>query len=301
MSLLEVAGEVRAAQQAGQPVLALESTIITHGLPQPLNLELAQAAEDEARASGAVPATIAVLDGRLRVGLGPGELERVARLGEGAAKCSRRDIPILVATGGSGGTTVAATMAIAALAGIRVMATGGIGGVHRGAEDSLDISADLQELARTPVAVVCAGPKAILDLGRTLEYLETHGVPVIGHGCDELPAFWCRESGHSLVARLDSAQAIAEVLRSKWGLGLGGGVVIANPIPMEHALPGAVVAKAITAALAVAARQGVSGAQLTPCLLREVERSTGGASLAANRALLLNNVRLGAQVAKALA
>ncbi|MGM9486365.1 pseudouridine-5'-phosphate glycosidase [Ideonella sp. YS5] len=299
--LLDLHPDVARALGEGRPVVALESTIVSHGMPWPRNLETALAVEAEVRAHGAVPATIAVLDGRLKAGLAPGEIERIARAGPQMAKASRRDLPLLVSRGGSGATTVAGTMIVAALAGIRVFATGGIGGVHRGAETSFDISADLQELARTPVAVVCAGPKSILDLGLTLEYLETHGVPVLGYRTDRLPDFFSRESPFGVDARLDEPTDIARVMHAQWSLGLTGGLVIANPVPAEHAMPREVIDRAITQALADARAQGVAGKALTPFLLERINALTGGSSLAANIALVLNNARLAAQVASAYA
>lgn len=295
---LEVAPEVRAALAEGRPVVALESTIISHGLPAPRNLETARQLEAELRGGGAVPATVALMDGRIRVGLSAGELERLAGAEE-VAKVSRADLPAVLAAGATGATTVAATMICAELAGIRVFATGGIGGVHRGAAESFDVSADLQELARTPVAVVCAGAKAILDLPKTLEVLETLGVPVIGYGCDELPAFYSRESGLAVPLRRDSAAEIAAVMRAKWDLALGGGLVIANPIPSEQEIPAAEVAAWIDAALAEAGRQGVRAKEVTPFLLARLEALSGGASLEANVALVLNNARLAAAIATA--
>jgi pseudouridine-5'-phosphate glycosidase len=296
---LDVHPEVAAALAAGQAVVALESTIISHGMPYPQNVATALAVEAEVRAHGAVPATIAVIEGRLTAGLSPAQIEQLGRAGPAVAKVSRRDLALLVARRGTGATTVAATMIVAALAGIRVFATGGIGGVHRGAPTSFDISADLQELARTPVAVVCAGAKSILDLGLTLEYLETHGVPVIGHGTDTLPAFFCRDSGFAVDQRLDSAAEIAAVLNAQWSLGLGGGVVIANPIPAEHALPRAQVDAAIDRALAEAQAQHITGKAATPFLLQRVNQLTGGVSLAANIELVRHNARLAAAVAVA--
>lgn len=297
--LLDLQPEVAAALAAGRPVVALESTIISHGMPWPQNAETAQAVEAEVRAHGAVPATIAVLDGRLKAGLSASEIERLARSGQQMAKLSRRDLGLVVARGGSGATTVAATMIVAALAGIRVFATGGIGGVHRGAETSFDISADLQELARTPVAVVCAGAKSILDLRLTLEYLETHGVPVLGFRTSELPAFFCRESGLGVDARVESAQEIARAMQAQWALGLQGGLVIANPIPEAHALPRERVDQAIDEALADASAQGIAGKAVTPFLLARVNALTGGNSLASNIQLVLNNARLAAAIAAA--
>ena len=298
---LVLSTEVRDALDAGRPVLALESTIITHGMPWPRNLETARAAEAAVREAGAVPATVAVLDGRPTVGLTDPELEALAQGDGDMAKASRRDLPLLMARGGSAGTTVAATMILAHLAGIRVFATGGIGGVHRGAENSMDISADLQELARTPVAVVCAGPKSVLDIGLTLEYLETHGVPVIGFGTEELPAFYTRQCGFGVDARVDSATGVADVLRQQARLGYPGGTVIANPVPAEHALPQARVEAWVTDALGAAERAGVSGKAVTPFLLAHLEAMTGGDSLDTNVALMLGNARLGAEIAVALA
>ncbi len=299
--LLDVHPEVAAALAERRPVVALESTIISHGMPWPQNLETALAVEDEVRRHGAVPATIAVIDGRLQAGLTRAQIEQLGRGGTSVAKVSRRDLPYLVMRAATGATTVAATMIIAALASIRVFATGGIGGVHRGAETSFDISADLQELARTPVAVVCAGAKSILDLGLTLEYLETHGVPVIGYRTAELPAFFSRDSGFALDQRIDEPADIARLLHAKWTLGLAGGVVIANPIPPEHALPRERIDAAIAAALAEAKTQGVHGKAVTPFLLARVNELTGGHSLASNIQLVLNNARLAAAVATSFA
>ncbi|MPZ10643.1 MAG: pseudouridine-5-phosphate glycosidase [Kiloniellaceae bacterium] len=297
---LEVLPEVRDALTAGRPVVALESTIITHGMPAPRNLETARAVEAAVRAGGAVPATIALLDGSIRIGLAAGELERLAGERQ-VAKVSRADLPAVLAAGAPGSTTVAATMICAALAGIRVFATGGIGGVHRGAAQSFDVSADLQELARTPVAVVCAGAKAILDLPKTLEVLETLGVPVIGYRCDELPAFYSRASGLAVPLRRDSAAEIAAVMQAKWALGLGGGLVIGNPIPEAAEIPAEAIAAHIETALAEAAAEGVQAKAVTPFLLARLETLTGGASLEANVALVLNNARLAAAIASAFA
>ena len=301
MNILDLHPEVAAALTSGSPVVALESTIISHGMPWPQNADTALAVEAEVRAHGAVPATIAILDGRLKAGLTRDEIERLARSGPDAAKVSRRDLPIVVAGGGTGATTVAATMIIAAMAGIRVFATGGIGGVHRGAETSLDISADLQELARSPVAVVCAGAKAILDIRLTLEYLETHGVPVIGYRTDSLPGFYCRDSGFGVDVRLDEPGDIARVMKAKRDLGLAGGLVIANPIPAEYGLPRESVDSAIEQALADARAQGITGKAVTPFLLARVNALTRGDSLAGNIQLVLNNARLAAAVAVAYA
>ena len=298
-ALVHIHDEVSAALRQNRPVVALESTIIAHGMPWPRNAETALEVESDIRAHGAIPATIAVLDGRLTVGLARDELERIGRGGASIAKVSRRDLPILVARGGTGATTVAATMIIAALAGIRVFATGGIGGVHRGAETSFDISADLQELARTPVAVVCAGAKAVLDLRLTLEYLETHGVPVIGYRTDRFPAFWSRDSGLGVDVRLDEPAQIAGVIQAKWRLGLEGGVVVANPIPEEFELPRERVEQAIAQALEAARSQRIGGKALTPFLLARLNTLTGGDSLASNIGLVRSNARLAAQIAVA--
>lgn len=298
--LLDLHPEVAAARADGRPVVALESTLVSHGMPWPQNLETARALEDEVRAQGAVPATCAVLDGRLCAGLAPAQLEALARGGPALPKASRRDLPLLLARGASGATTVAATMMIAARAGIRVFATGGIGGVHRGAPASFDVSADLLELARTPVAVVCAGPKAILDLGLTLEVLETHGVPVIGVATDTLPAFWTRDSGFPVDARLDAPADIARAMQAQWHLG-GGGLLVTQPIAAEHALPRAQVEAAIAQALAVAQAQGLGGKALTPFLLARIATLTGGDSLRGNIALVRANARLAAAIACAWA
>lgn len=299
--LLDVHPEVAEALAAGAPVVALESTIISHGMPWPQNLETALRVEAEVRAHGAVPATIAVIEGRLQAGLTPAQIEQLGRGGQAVAKVSRRDLATLVMRRATGATTVAATMIVAALAGIRVFATGGIGGVHRGAETSFDISADLQELARTSVAVVCAGAKSILDLGLTLEYLETHGVPVLGYRTAELPAFFSRTSGFALDHRIDEADQIAALMHAKWTLGLTGGLVIANPIPEAFALARDVIDQAIHQALADARSQGVQGKAVTPFLLARVNELTGGRSLASNIELVLNNARLAAGVAGAYA
>lgn len=295
--LLDLHPDVAGALHAGQPVVALESTIISHGMPWPQNVETALAVEAEVRAHGAVPATVAVIEGRLKAGLTRAEIELLGRSGEAVAKVSRRDLPYLVMRGGLGATTVAATMIVAALAGIRVFATGGIGGVHRGAETSFDVSADLQELARTPVAVVCAGAKSILDLGLTLEYLETHGVPVIGYRSAALPAFFTQDSGFAVDHRIDEAADIARLMHAKWTLALGGGLVIANPIPAAHAMPRERIDAAIAQALADAEREGVRGKAATPFLLKRVNELTGGDSLASNIQLVLNNARLAAALA----
>jgi pseudouridine-5'-phosphate glycosidase len=298
---LDIAPDVAAALADGAPVVALESTIVAHGMPWPQNVETALAVEAEVRAHGAVPATIAIVGGRLKAGLSAAQIEHLGRTGPAVAKASRRDIALLVARGADGATTVAATMLVAHRAGIRVFATGGIGGVHRGAPQSFDISADLLELAHTPVAVVCAGAKSILDLGLTLEVLETHGVPVIGYRTDTLPAFYSRDSGFALAQRLDSAAEVAALMHAQWGLGLPAGIVVANPIPEAHALPAEVVERATEQALAEAAAQGIAGKAVTPFLLQRVNELTGGDSLASNVALVLNNARVAAAIAMAAA
>ena len=294
----EFSQEVAAALARGAPVLALESTIVAHGLPWPDNLEIGRELEAAARDAGAVPATIALFDGVARIGLSDAQLERLAREAHGFVKAGAADLPVILARGGNAATTVSATATLAARAGIRVFATGGIGGVHRG--DALDISSDLATLARTPIALVSAGAKAILDLPRTLEVLETLGVLVIGYRTDGFPAFYTRDSGLRLEHRCDTVDDLARVLEARWALDQGG-VLIANPIPEEAALPAAQIGTAIEDALALAARDGISGKALTPFLLSELARTTGGASVRANRALALNNVRVGAALAKACA
>ena len=298
--LLALAPEVAEALAAGRPVVALESTIITHGMPWPANVETARAVEATVRAHGAVPATIAVLGGKLRVGLPDAELEALAR-DRSVRKLSRRDLAAAIAQGWSGGTTVAATMLCAAWAGVRVFATGGIGGVHRGGHVTMDVSADLTELARTPVAVVCAGCKAILDIPRTLEVLETFGVPVVGYGCDEVPAFYTRGSGCPAPLRLDHPREVASLLDAQWSLGLRTGVLVTNPIPEAHAMDRAEIDGAITAALAEADAQGVTGKEVTPFLLARVAALTGERSLRSNIALVQDNARVAATIASAYA
>ncbi|APW42825.1 pseudouridine-5'-phosphate glycosidase [Rhodoferax saidenbachensis] len=297
---LDISAEVQQALQSGKPVVALESTIISHGMPYPQNVATAKQVEAEVRAHGAVPATIAIINGRLKAGLSDADIELLGRGGRDIVKVSRRDIPFIAAAGQSGATTVASTMIIAAMAGIRVFATGGIGGVHRNAQESFDVSADLQELAQTPVAVVCAGAKSILDLRLTLEYLETHGVPVVGYQTKSLPAFFTRDSAFSVDYRLDSAAEIAHVLHTKWALALRGGMVVANPIPEEYAMPRALIDGAIEQALQEAQAQGISGKESTPFLLARVYDITGGDSLAANIQLVLNNARLASAIGTAL-
>lgn len=297
---LRASAEVAAALASGKPVVALESTIITHGMPWPQNVETARRVEDEVRAQGAVPATMAVLDGVIRAGLEPAELEALGQA-RGVAKLSRADLAAYLATGGTGATTVAATMICARAARIAVFATGGIGGVHRGAEASFDISADLMELAQTPVTVVAAGAKAILDLPKTLEVLETQGVPVIAFGQDEFPAFWSRSSGLRAPLRMDDPAAIARAHRLRQALGLPGGQLVANPIPPEAEIPRDQILPVIETALADAARAGIAAKAVTPFLLQRIFELTQGRSLMANIALVLNNARLAARIAAALA
>ncbi len=292
--------EVTEARASGIPIVALESTIITHGMPFPQNVETARRVEDEVRAHGAVPATIAILDGQIHVGLTETQLDALGQA-KGVAKLSRADLAACLATGGTGATTVAATMICAHLAGIHVFATGGIGGVHRGAEASFDISADLRELAETPVTVVAAGAKAILDLPKTLEYLETLGVPVIAYGQDDFPAFWSRSSGLKAPLRMDSAGDIAAAHRMRAHLGLPGGQLVANPIPVNTEIPRAEIIPHIEAALAEAEAQGIAAKAVTPFLLQRIFELTEGRSLTANIALVLNNARLGAAIARELA
>ncbi|WP_165313908.1 pseudouridine-5'-phosphate glycosidase [Vibrio ziniensis] len=294
---LDIHPEVRAALDNNQPVVALESTIISHGMPYPQNVETALKVSNTVREAGATPATIAIINGRLKVGLTPEEIELLGKAGQSVTKVSRRDIPFIVASGKHGATTVAATMILADMAGVRVFATGGIGGVHRGAETTFDVSADLQELAQTNVAVVCAGAKSILDLGLTLEYLETHGVPVIGYQTESLPAFYTQSSDFNVDYRLDSADEIAAVLKAKQQLGLKGGSVIANPIPTEYAMPKDVIDSAIEQALREADEQGIHGKASTPFLLARVCELTGGDSLSSNIQLVLNNARLASAIA----
>ncbi|MCC6725072.1 MAG: pseudouridine-5'-phosphate glycosidase [Saprospiraceae bacterium] len=296
-SFLEISPSVKAALDGGQPIVALESTIISHGMPYPQNVETALLVEKTVRENGAVPATIAILDGKMKAGLSEAEIEYLGKTGRDVAKVSRRDLPFLLASGQPGATTVATTMLIAEAAGIRIFATGGIGGVHRGAAETMDISADLQELARTSVAVVCAGAKSILDLGLTLEYLETHGVPVIGYQTDEFPAFYTRKSSHGVDRRLDSPVDIAKVLKTKWLAGLQGGIIIANPIPVEHEPEAAPIQAATEAAIAEVEKLGIKGKEVSPFLLAKIKELTGGESLRANIELVLNNARLAARVA----
>ena len=298
---LDISPEVKKALDEGRPVVALESTIISHGMPYPRNVETALLVEQTIRDCGATPATIAVIGGRLKAGLSRDEIEYLGKTGRGVAKASRRDLPALVARGADGATTVTTTMIIAHMAGIKIFATGGIGGVHRGAEVTMDISADLEELAQTPVMVVCAGAKSILDLGLTLEYLETHGVPVIGYGTDELPAFYTRKSGFGVDYRVDSPAELAAMFRAQRDLGYKGGMLVTNPIPEEYSMDKAVIDEAIDEALAQAKAQGIHGKETTPFLLAKVVELTGGDSLDSNIQLVLNNARVAAKTACELA
>ncbi|MCR9135008.1 MAG: pseudouridine-5'-phosphate glycosidase [Alphaproteobacteria bacterium] len=290
--------DVRRALDAGQPVVALESTIITHGMPWPGNLEMALAVEAIIRDGGAVPATIAVLDGKLHIGLEEDRLTHLAKTSD-ALKVSRADLPFAMATGRTGATTVAATMIAAERAGIRVFATGGIGGVHRGAEESFDISADLDELARTKVIVVCAGAKAILDIPKTLEVLESKGVPVVTFASDTLPAFWSRESGISTPLRLDDPAQIVGFQHARDSLGIDGGMLVANPVPQDHEIPREEMERHISEALQQAEAQGIKGKDVTPFLLANIFEITGGRSLETNIALVKNNAVLAARIASA--
>ena len=298
---LDISPEVKAALDEGRPVVALESTIISHGMPYPKNVETALLVEQTIRDNGAVPATIAVIGGRLKAGLSHEEIEYLGKTGRGVAKASRRDLPALVARGADGATTVTTTMIIAHMAGINVFATGGIGGVHRGAEVTMDISADLEELAQTPVMVVCSGAKSILDLGLTLEYLETKGVPVIGYGTDELPAFYTRKSGFGVDYRVDSPEELAAMFRAQRELNYKGGMLVTNPIPEQYAMDKEVIDKAIEQALAEAKEQHVHGKETTPFLLARVVELTGGDSLESNIKLVLNNATVAAKTAAELA
>ena len=297
---LDLSPEVAEAFRTGKPVVALESTIISHGMPYPQNVETALRVEATIRENGAVPATIAVIGGRLKAGLTPEQIEYLGKKGRGVAKASRRDLPVLVARGEDGATTVTTTMIIAAMAGIKVFATGGVGGVHRGAETTMDISADLEELAQTPVMVICAGAKSILDLGLTLEYLETKGVPVIGYGTEELPAFYTRKSGFKVDYRLDTPEELAAAFRAKMEMGLKGGMLVTNPIPEEYSMDPDRINAAIDEAVAEAKEKGIKGKDTTPFLLAKIKDLTGGDSLASNIQLVLNNARLAARTAALL-
>ena len=294
---LDVAPEVQKALDEGRPVVALESTIISHGMPYPQNVETALNVEKIIRDNGAVPATIAVIKGRLKAGLSPEEIDYLGKTGTAVAKASRRDLPVLVAQGKDGATTVTTTMIIAHMAGIQVFATGGIGGVHRGAQQTFDIPADLEALAHTPVMVVCAGAKSILDLGLTLEYLETHGVPVIGYGTEELPAFYTRKSGFRVDYRIDTPEDLAKAFFVKQDMGLGGGMLVTNPIPEEFSMNHEIINKAIDEAVEEANKLGIHGKETTPFLLAKIKDLTGGDSLASNIQLVYNNARLAAKTA----
>ena len=293
---LEINPEVNEAIESGKPVVALESTIISHGMPYPRNVETAVNVEKIIRDRNAIPATIAILNGKLKVGLTKEEIEYLGKA-ENVIKTSRRDIPFIIAKKADGATTVASTMIIAALAGIKVFATGGIGGVHRGATETFDISADLEELAHTNVAVVCAGAKSILDIGLTLEYLETHGVPVIGYNTEEMPAFYTRKSGFRVDYRVDTPEEIADALKAKWDIGLEGGMVIANPIEEQYQMDYDTITEAIEKALKEATEKGIRGKESTPFLLAKVKEITGGDSLESNIRLVYNNAALGAKIA----
>lgn len=294
---LDVAPEVKKAIEEGKPVVALESTIISHGMPYPKNVETALNVEKVIRDNGAVPATIAIIGGRLKAGLSKEEIEYLGKTGQKVTKVSRRDLPVIVSKKMDGATTVATTMIIAAMAGIKVFATGGIGGVHRGAETTMDISADLEELAQTPVLVVCAGAKAILDLGLTLEYLETKGVPVIGYGTEELPAFYTRKSGFKVDYRLDTPAEVAAAFVAKKELGMAGGMLLTNPIPEQYAMDDKVINAAIDQAIKESVEQGIKGKATTPFLLARVVELTGGESLESNIQLVYNNATVAAKTA----
>lgn len=295
---LSITEEVKAALEAKKPVVALESTILSHGMPYPENLEFSHKVEEIIRAEGAVPATTAIIGGKLRVGLTPEELEIMCKA-ENVAKVSRRDVAICLVTGQTGATTVATTMMLAEMAGIRFFATGGIGGVHRGAETTMDISADLQELANTSVAVICAGAKSLLDIGLTLEYLETMGVPVIGLKTDDFPAFYCRKSGFGVDYNAPDEETVAKVMKAKWDLGLKGGSVIANPIPKEYELDYDEMEAVINKALKAAEEEGIHGKATTPFLLAHIKEYTDGVSLASNLQLAYHNAREAAKIAVA--
>jgi pseudouridine-5'-phosphate glycosidase len=294
---IKISQEVQDALKSGKGVVALESTIISHGMPYPQNVETALLVEEEVRKYGAVPATIAIINGVPTVGCNREEIEHLGKAGLTVTKVSRRDIPIVIAKGENGATTVASTMILAEKAGVSIFATGGIGGVHRGAEKTMDISADLDELSKTNVCVVCAGAKSILDLNLTMEYLETKGVAVVGYGTDELPAFFTRESGIKLTCRMDTPEEIAKALVAKDDMELGGGMLVTNPIPVEYSMDAKVIGEAIDKAVAEAEERGVKGKDITPFLLDKIQKITGGNSLASNIQLVLNNARLASQIA----
>ena len=298
---LDVNPEVKEALEKGLPVVALESTIISHGMPYPKNVETALSVEQIIREHGAVPATIAVIGGRLKAGLTPEEIEYLGKAGRNVAKASRRDLPVLVSRKADGATTVTTTMMIAHMAGIQVFATGGIGGVHRGAETTMDISADLEELSNTPVMVICAGAKSILDLGLTLEYLETKGVPVLGYQTEELPAFYTRKSGFSVDYRIDTPEELAAAFKAQREMGLKNGMLVTNPIPEEYSMDKEVIDRAINEAIEESKALGIHGKETTPFLLAKIKDITGGDSLESNIRLVYNNAALAAETAKALA
>lgn len=297
---LSVSPEVRAALDAGKPVVALESTIISHGMPYPKNEETALHVEEIIRAHGATPATIAIIQGKMTVGCTREQIEYLGKRGLDVPKASRRDLPVLLARGMDGATTVTTTMIAASLAGIRVFATGGIGGVHRGAETTMDISADLEELAQTPVLVICAGCKSILDIGLTLEYLETKGVPVLGYKTKEMPAFYTTHSGFQVDYQMDSPEDVAAAFKAKLACGLKGGMLLTNPIPDQYAMDLDYINENIDAAIVECNTLGIKGKNITPFLLDKIQKLTGGKSLEANIQLVYNNVAVGAEVAKAL-
>ena len=293
---LSITPEIENALKEGKPVVALESTILSHGMPYPENVEFAHKVEEIVRGEGAIPATTAIIGGKLKVGLSSDELEIMCKA-DGVGKVSRRDVAVYLATGKTGATTVATTMIIAAMAGIKVFATGGIGGVHRGAQETFDISADLQELAKTPVGVVCAGAKSILDIGLTLEYLETMGVPVLGMGTDDFPAFYCRKSGYKVDFNVESPAMAANILHTKWEAGMEGGAVLANPIPQEYELDFDEMEGVINKALAMAKEQGIHGKATTPFLLSHIKDLTHGVAFASNVQLAYNNARMASKIA----
>ena len=296
---LSITPEIKEALEAGKPVVALESTILSHGMPYPENVEFAHKVEEIVRGEGAIPATTAIIGGKLKVGLNSEELEIMCKA-DGVGKVSRRDVAVYLATGKTGATTVATTMIIAAMAGIKVFATGGIGGVHRGAQETFDISADLQELAKTPVGVVCAGAKSILDIGLTLEYLETMGVPVLGMGTNDFPAFYCRKSGYKVDFNVESPEMAANILHTKWEAGMEGGAVLANPIPQEYELDFDEMEGVINKALAMAKEQGIHGKATTPFLLSHIKDLTHGVAFASNVQLAYNNARMASKIAVAM-
>ncbi len=298
---LEISPDVQKALNEGTPVVALESTIISHGMPYPQNVQTALLVEQTIRENGATPATIAIIGGKLKAGLTRDEIEYLGKKGRDVIKASRRDLPVLISRGEDGATTVTTTMIIAAMAGIKIFATGGIGGVHRGAEKTMDISADLEELSKTPVMVICAGAKSILDLSLTLEYLETKGVPVIGFGTNELPAFYTRKSGLSVDYRIDTPEELASAFRAKLEMGLDGGMLVTNPIPEEYSMDPDVINTAIDKAIAECNALGIKGKETTPFLLAKIKDITGGDSLDANIQLVLNNARLAAKTAVCMA